>query len=1660
MKIFFSFGTHNAAKPLAHSLRSRFVLSLLLIVLFEAPHARAQLTDTTWNSGSNSTWNTAANWSPATIPNATSVRAVIGTAAGTVVTLDTSPTIGGLSIASGYTLQRASGDTTSRTLTIAAATAANNFFSNSGLISSGGTSGTLSLSFNGGGSTFVNAGILQATANTTLELKGNNATYMPTLVNTGGTIQTLGNGTLKFSSFAPGSGQFGGINAITGGTLSISSGGTMNTDGGPRLLTLTDVAFTNNGTVNWIPTQSAGGSATGIVMTLSGTTVLVNNGSMQFTRDGAFNTFATSQSGLTVSAATASLTNSAGASLGFLAKGSVGGQSNLTTPNANYTITNNGTITLESQSTNSTAYLAVGATGSNALTLGGNGSLVLRVGTGGNASNVGVSGSSAVLINGAGHTIRGAGTIGAGTLKTITNNGAITADDATSALTVNMAFATVDNSQIGVLTNNGDFTATGAGGLVLNAVNFTNNGNFTIGANSSLTMNRGFVVTNNAGKTMTINGTWVSGSGGGSLISNAGTLIYGSDTNSTVQVGQAGAGNFIKNGNGTLTLTGANTATGDTTINAGKLVVSTGNATSLTVSNVAGPTVTLTSGNTTGLVVGQSVTGGQITGILTSTTFLRNGAASSPGSTSMTAAAYSTLSSGNLTVNGGEIDLGGVNQTVKQVVVAGGTISNGTLNTSVSNFDVQSGTVSATLNGTSKTLTKTTGGTLTLSGNNTYTGTTTISAGTLALGHSGALGGGGNITFGGGVLQYSANNTVDYSSRIVGSSGGPIHIDTNGQDVTFSNALGSSNAGGLTKAGAGMLTLSVANAYTGATTINAGTLSVGVANALGATGGNITLGGGTLRYGTGVTQDYSSRFSTAANQAYNIDTNGNTVTYASALTSSGATLTKNGSGLLTLSSASNTYSGATTINGGTLALTNGNTNTAITVNSGATLLSSGTVGNVTVNSGAFISPGASSGAIGNLYVNNTLTLNGGGSYLFNIDNVSGVAGTNWDLITVGGGSGTTLINANSGNKFTISISGAASLLSSSNYSWKILDSGALTGFDSTAFTLGSTFSGLTGNWSLTDTSGDLTLLYTGGAATPTWSGGTGTWSTGFSPSPTEGSTLTFTGASAATATNDIASGNLTSVTTITYNSGAGAFTLNANAGSSGYNASMPLLVNGTVTNASNATQTLNLALSFPQATNVNANAGDLVLNGPVVNQSGLTFAGANNTSVNGALSGNGGLTKSGAGILTLNATNTYAGNTSVVAGVLTLSGGSAISDSTAVSVASSGTLNLASSESLGSISGTGNITLGANTLTTGLDNTSTTFSGVISGSGALVKQGTGALTLGSSNTYTGATTINSGTLSIDTISNAGVAGSLGNSTSAAVNLILGGGALQYTSGSVNGSTNRNFTLANGTSNIMNVATSGISLTISGNAAASTGSLTKTGSGILVLSGANAYTGSTTISSGTLSVASINNGGVAGGLGSSSANAANLILDGGTLLFTGSTASTDRGFTLANGKNSTISVTGSSATLTISGNSTATTTGGLIKDGASTLSLTGSNGFSGSVSVVNGTLNAATIGNQGESSSLGSGAAILLGSGSNTVGLTYTGTGQVSNKTIDLSGTTGGVFISQSGSSGTLNFTSNFTATGNGSKTIYLQGSTAGIGQISGIIVDNSALRAV
>ena len=128
-----------------------------------------------------------------------------------------------------------------------------------------------------------------------------------------------------------------------------------------------------------------------------------------------------------------------------------------------------------------------------------------------------------------------------------------------------------------------------------------------------------------------------------------------------------------------------------------------------------------------------------------------------------------------------------------------------------------------------------------------------------------------------------------------------------------------------------------ASTYTGGTTLSGGILNLNVAQngttsgPMGASG-TIALTGGTLQYSVNNQYDYSARFSTAANQQYNIDTNGQNVALStSALTSVGGALNKWGLGTLTISNTGNTYSGGTTVNAGTLYV------------SGASLPSTGTV---------------------------------------------------------------------------------------------------------------------------------------------------------------------------------------------------------------------------------------------------------------------------------------------------------------------------------------------------------------------------------------------------------------------------------------------------------------------------------------------------------------------------------------------------------------------------------------------------------------------------------------------------------------------------------------------------------------------------------------------
>ena len=215
---------------------------------------------------------------------------------------------------------------------------------------------------------------------------------------------------------------------------------------------------------------------------------------------------------------------------------------------------------------------------------------------------------------------------------------------------------------------------------------------------------------------------------------------------------------------------------------------------------------------------------------------------------------------------------------------------------------------------------------LTLAGANTYTGGTYLNSGEISLASSGALGTTGTISFGGGTLQFTASNTTDYSSRFSTAANQLYSFDTNGQSVTLASNIVSSG-GSLTDMGIGALILTGSNSFSGGVFLQSGgTVDLGSSGAIG-TAGMIYFNGGTLQFSAGNTTDYSSRFSASPEQSYALDTNGQSVTLASNLTSNEGTLTKYGSGTLTLSG-SNPYSGGTTVRAGALLLGNGSNGSA------------------------------------------------------------------------------------------------------------------------------------------------------------------------------------------------------------------------------------------------------------------------------------------------------------------------------------------------------------------------------------------------------------------------------------------------------------------------------------------------------------------------------------------------------------------------------------------------------------------------------------------------------------------------------------------------------------------------------------------------------------
>ncbi|NBW96699.1 MAG: hypothetical protein EBR28_08190, partial [Planctomycetia bacterium] len=225
----------------------------------------------------------------------------------------------------------------------------------------------------------------------------------------------------------------------------------------------------------------------------------------------------------------------------------------------------------------------------------------------------------------------------------------------------------------------------------------------------------------------------------------------------------------------------------------------------------------------------------------------------------------------------------------------------------------------------------------------------------------------------------------------------------------------------------------------------------------------------------------------------------------------------------------------------------------------------------------------------------------------------------------------------------------------------------------------------------------------------------------------------------------------------------------------------------------------------------------------------------------------GGFRKIGSGTVTLSAANAYTGLTQAGAGSLTLGSVDALATSTLdLATGDSGTVAFGvvgtNTYNLGGLQGSRDLANAGNGLSIGANNTSTTYSGTLSGVGTVSKVGSGTLTLSAANSYTGLTTVSGGVLQYG-IDNALSTGAVTIDSGATLDLSTYSdsvGTVTLTSGRIIGSgtltSTANYALASGT--------------VSAPLAGSVG-LTKSGAGTVVLSAANAYTGLTTVSGGVL-----------------------------------------------------------------------------------------------------------------------------------------------------------------------------------------------------------------
>lgn len=944
--------------------------------------------------------------------------------------------------------------------------------------------------------------------------------------------------------------------------------------------------------------------------------------------------------------------------------------------------------------------------------------------------------------------------------------------------------------------------------------------NITITGNT-LTLSGLSTVTNGAGDTFTINSI-LSGTNGLTK-TGAGTLILGSSSNSaslsgtqTVSAGvlsvaadaNLGSG-AVSLGGGTLQITGATTIDNAITMTADSTVKSNAQA---TLSGVVSGAHTLTSSGSNVLTL--SNISNTLTGldIASGYVVVSNVGSLGDGTTAV------TLSGGGLQTQGA------LSFSNSLTLAANSTLETGDATT-------WSGAITG-----SATLTKAGAGNLTLLGANSGSwGLTMSGAGGLTVTDASNLGT-GTLGLNTGGFHVTGPSTFSNAISLIASS--TITADA---AVTLSGQISGASKT-LTKAGAGTMTLSgSANGNSSwNTTVSAGTLKIGAAANIG-TGAISLAGGTTLQTIFSSSQELSNAVTLNGNATIQTDASNNSrLTLSGTVSGGGNTLTKSGSGILVLSG----------------------------TNSGTTLKTTVTAGNLMISSNANLGSGE-------------LTLNGGTLYLQSASAIT-------HGITLGESGGTILV---AGADVTVS--------------GDITGSGALTKGGGRVLTLGGS-NNFSGGFNIAGSAGGANVIVA------------------------DGSNL---GDGAVTLTKGL---QITGSGTITNN-----FVLNGGliSNANGVTLSGEISGSGAMEKVDTGVLILSGASNSWSGTTT-VSAGTLTgttssLTGNIINNAAVEFSQSTAGEYSKVISGTGTVTKSGSGILTLSGVNTYTGSTTVSSGGLTLVGGSNIADTSAVTLASAATLTLSGgNETIGSLAGAGNVVLGYR-LTTGGNNTDTTFSGVISSTNTsgITKTGSGIFTLSGTNTYTGATTVSAGTLMVSSGSAIADASAVTVASGATFELDA---SVSETVGSIAGAGS---IVANG--GTLTVGGDNSSTTFSGvmSERADALNLVKLGSGTLTLSGSNTYAGTTTVSGGTLSIA-----------GDSNLGSGTLTLNSGTLSVTGNGANIDNAITLSNSGVLNVD-TGIAATFSglISG------TGGLLKTGAGTATLSANNTYTGATSLNAGTL---------------------------------------------------------------------------------------------------------